>query len=117
MKILLLVFLALAVTLSACVPQIPSGVIPVIGTDEYGNPTSVPIDVSEYSDRLSKALIDVQDSVIPVLNKRESRSGWMLRTIVFGIGLTTEIGIGPFKVGALPRSRLVFSNNVDPQFP
>ena len=42
---------------------------------------------------------------------------WMLRTAVIGLGVNTEVGIGPFKVAALPKFRVAFTNSTDPSLP
>ena len=94
------------------------GQIPVIGVDQNGNPTQVMVSEKDYTDRLTTLISSVQDSALPVLNRREVHKPWMLRTLVFGIGVNAEVGVGPLiKVGAYPRTRLVFSNSTDPTLP
>ena len=85
--------------------------VPVIGVDEKGNPTQVFIPKKEYSKRVTLATSSIEESIIPVLMKRDSNPPLQLRTISMGVGVNTEIGIGPFRIGALPRFRLIFSNS------
>jgi len=91
--------------------------VPVIGFDEHGNPAQVEISGKEYSKRLSAVISSVPESTLEALGESSTRSGWMLRTAVVGIGVGAEIGIGPFKIGALPRARLLFSNSTEPAIP
>src|SRR4051812_4624307 len=91
--------------------------IPVIGFNEKGEPAQILILEKEYTKRFTALTQSVQDSAVPVLDKHESRSAWMLRTLSFGIGMNAEIGIGPFKVGAFPRMRLIFTNSSEPTLP
>lgn len=91
--------------------------IPMVGSDLNGEPAIVNVPQNEYVERLKSVLINANDSVVPFLQKREAKPGWMLRTVVVGLGVSTEIGIGPFKVGATPRSRLVFTNSSNPMVP
>jgi len=98
--------------------------IPVIGTDANGNPAQVEVPGPVYSSRLNTVLTSIQDSVIPVLNERDAAASerttaqpWLLRTMAFGVGVNAEIGVGPITIGALPRTRLVFTNSTDPSLP
>lgn len=88
--------------------------IPVIGFDSNNNPAQVWVPEKEYSNRVSSAADSLQESALPVLAKRSADSPWGLRTVVVGLGVNTQIGIGPFQIGALPRFRVVFSNSTDP---
>ena len=108
------VLLCAAAPMTGCNPE--SG-IPVIGMDKNGNPGQVWIGGEDYTSRLGAVLTSVNDSVLPVVNAQSASKSWMLRTVTVGVGVTTEVGIGPWKVGAVPRARLIFSNSSDPTLP
>lgn len=91
--------------------------IPVIGLDEDGNPAQIQVPHREYSKRLVAMTQDFQDTTIPILSRRERASGFQIRTIAIGIGANAQIGFGPFKIGAFPHCRLIFSNSSDPSIP
>ena len=91
--------------------------IPVIGFDADGNPAQVQVPNKDYVDRLAELTTTVQDSAIPVLSSHEDSAGWQVRTLAFGIGVNAQVGIGPFKIGAYPRCRLILSNSTDPTMP
>ncbi|MBI3543662.1 MAG: hypothetical protein HY075_10360 [Deltaproteobacteria bacterium] len=91
--------------------------IPLVGLDDNGNPTQVIIGKKDYSKNLGLAVNAVQDSAIPAVSRRSQSQPWLLRTIVLGLGVNTEIGIGAYKVGALPKFRVALSNSTDPTLP
>jgi hypothetical protein len=88
--------------------------IPVIGRDLNSEAIQVFVPVEQYSVRLKTVVTHVSDSALPVLEQHQaqprSKSRWALRLISFGVGVQSEMGIGPFKVGAAPAIKLVFSN-------
>jgi len=91
--------------------------VPIIGFDSNGNPTQILIPHKEYTKRLLAYTQTVQDSAIPVLERHDKQEGWSLRSIALGIGINAEISIGPYRVGAFPRCRLIFSNSSNPVMP
>ena len=91
--------------------------IPVIGLDSRGVAAQVFVPKSEYVKRMMAYTSSVQDSLLPVLNRHDPGSEWALRTVIFGAGVNAEVGIGPFRVGAFPRFRMIFSNSKDPSLP
>lgn len=91
--------------------------IPLIGLDENKNPIEVLVAKPEYAKRVGLALSAAQDSAMPALNRRVLFGNWGLRTVVIGLGVSGEIGLGPFKVGAIPRFRVAFTNSTDPSLP
>lgn len=93
------------------------GEIPVIGLDDQGNPVQVMVPGKTYSKHLLTYASTAQDSVVPALGRNKNKSKWMLRTVTVGIRIVTDIGIGPFRVGAVPRARLIFTNHIDPSYP
>jgi hypothetical protein len=92
--------------------------IPMVGIDGDGNPIEVLVKKESYRNTLTKAVNGVQMSALPVLEKHDKGAAWSLRSIVIGIGISVEVGIGSiFKVGAVPRFRALFSNSTDPVLP
>jgi len=93
--------------------------IPMVGIAEDGSPIEVLVPVSSYQQKLTQAVVSVQQSTLPVLEqKTQSSMGWMLRTAVVGLGVKLEVGLGPLvKFGILPRFRLAFTNNREPSVP
>ncbi|MBI3556952.1 MAG: hypothetical protein HY074_11870 [Deltaproteobacteria bacterium] len=91
--------------------------IPLIGLDDDKNPVEVLVSKADYAKRMGTAVTAVQDSALPALNRRALGGDWLLRTLVVGIGVNAEIGIGPYKASALPKFRVVFSNSTDPTLP
>ncbi len=109
----LLLILSCATPLAGC----NNDDIPLLGLDDNKNPIEVLVSKPEYSRRIGLALTAAQDSAIPALNRRTFGGGWGLRTLVLGIGVSAEVGLGPFKVGAVPRFRVAFTNSTDPSLP
>jgi hypothetical protein len=92
--------------------------IPVVGMDDAGEVLEATVPVPKYVERLRGAVGSVRESTLPVLARHAGGPGWRLRTMVVGLGVNAEIGIGPIlKVGATPRFRLAFSNSTDPVMP
>ena len=95
-----------------------AGDIPMVGLDRDGSPVELFVKKEAYKKQLTQAVGGVQTSALPVLDKHEKGGAWKLRTIVIGIGLSIEVGIGPIlKLSASPRFRAVFSNSNDPVVP
>lgn len=88
--------------------------IPVIGSDENNNPVQLWVSEKDYVEGVLAATTAIDETTLPVLKKREADSPWLLRTVVIGIGVNTQVGIGPFQIGALPRFRMIFTNSSDP---
>lgn len=92
--------------------------LPLVGLDKDGAPVQMFVKKEKYQEQMAAALKGVQSSALPVLEKHEAANKWSLRTIMIGIGLSVEVGIGPIlKLGAAPRFRALFSNSTDPVIP
>jgi hypothetical protein len=91
--------------------------IPVIGVDSKGNPSQVFVPEKEYSKIVVEVTSTINDSALPALNRQKTRPGFMMRTALIGVGASAQVGIGPFQIGAVPRSRFIFSNSTDPVIP
>lgn len=114
-----LVFAAgVACALSAQAAKAADGEIPILGLDDAGNPVEVKLTAQEYAERLQASMLTVQDSTAAALASRAPTPGWMLRTAIVGVGVGVEVGVGPiWKIKAIPRFRLAFSNSKDPVLP
>lgn len=76
------------------------------------------VNEQKYAEHLADGLVSVQESVIPALDEKTSGdTKWKLRTAVIGFGVKLEGGIGPFKVGVVPRVRAAFANGQKPPIP
>lgn len=92
--------------------------LPLVGLDRDGNPVELFVKKEKYQKQMTEAIDGVQTSALPVLEKHEKSAPWSLRTIVVGIGLSVQVGIGPIiKLTAAPRFRALFSNSNDPVIP
>lgn len=90
----------------------------MVGLSKEGAPVEVLVPESKYKDNLKRAIVEVHNSTLPVLEKKaDFTKGWMLRTVVVGVGVNMEIGIGEAKFGILPRFRVGFSNAKEPSVP
>jgi len=95
-----------------------AGNILMVGVDDNGKSVEVEVPEEKYKENLKKAIVGVQMSALPTLQKKsETSKGWMLRTAVLGIGVNLEVGLGELKFGILPRFRVGFSNAKDPSVP
>jgi hypothetical protein len=94
------------------------GKIPVVGINESGKEETIELTQEEYRQKTGAAALTVYDSLMPVLNKEEPKpSKWGLRVLGVGIGVTAEFGIGPVKVGVIPKMRFIFTNHSNPPLP
>jgi len=92
--------------------------IPLVGIDKAGSPIQIFVPKKDYQKKFSQLISSVNDSTMPVLEKRNLFQKWSLRTIVVGISVTLEAGFSPiFKLGLLPRFRILFSNSKDAVLP
>ncbi len=111
----ILFILCTSLNLTACSPT--DLILPLIGLAENGSPSQVLVSQKEYIQRLSTTADSVQKSAIQGLSKSRLTPRWLLREMVFGIGINAQVGIGPFKIGAYPEIRFVFSNTTDTLVP
>ncbi len=90
--------------------------IPVVGLLSDGSEVADEVPRQVYTDNLKKALVNVEQSTMQALAKKsDQKKKWMLRTVIIGIGINMEVKLGPiWKMGVLPRFRVIFSNAKDP---
>jgi len=90
----------------------------MVGLDNNGQEVAVEVPEKKYKENLKKAIVGVEMSALPTLQKKSEKSkGWMLRTAVLGLGVNMEVGLGELKFGILPRFRVGFSNAKEPSVP
>ena len=90
----------------------------MVGLNNKGEEVVVKVQEKKYQENLRKALMGVELSALPTLQKKsESSKGWMWRSAVLGIGVNMEVGLGEAKFGILPRFRVGFSNAKEPSIP
>lgn len=105
-------------TAGLCAQSALAADITMVGIDKDGLPVEVTMPAGKYQNQLKKAIVAVEASTLPVLQKKSAgSSGWLLRTVVVGLGVNTEIGLGEVKFGILPRFRIGFSNAKEPAVP
>lgn len=92
--------------------------VPVITQDANGKPMVVEVSAKEYSLRYKSTVSTMNDSLMEALNySAHKNQQWHLRTISVGIAVNMEFGVGTMKVGAVPKSRLIFTNSINPPIP
>lgn len=92
--------------------------VPVIALDGNGKPIVVEVSAKEYSLRYKSTVSTTNDSLMEALDITPAKNRqWRLRTITVGLGVNMKFGVGPFKVAAVPKSRLFFTNSTNPPLP
>lgn len=115
MKLGYLALGASCVLLTSC-----GGHLTMVGFGKDGKSVTANVDEKRYAEELSKALLRVEESVLPALREAKpdaNDDAWKLRTAVVGFGVKAEAGIGPFKVAFRPRIRAAFANGDKPPIP
>lgn len=113
--------LILVLSLTAACLWSPSAIaadIPMVGLNDEGARVEVLVPSGKYRNNLKKAIVSVESTTLPILQKKsQGVKGWMIRTVVVGLGVATELGLGEVKFGILPRFRVGFSNCKEPSVP
>lgn len=93
--------------------------IPMLGIAEDGSPIEIFVPESTYQERLTQAVVSLQEATLPILEqKSQTSTDWMLRSVVVGLGVRIDIGLGNLiRFGIIPRFRLAFSNHKEPAIP
>lgn len=96
--------------------------LPAIAFDSQGNPTQVMLPEKEVQKRMGASLSVVADSALTAFQESDRshfahREPLLLRTVAVGVGVQAEIGLGPYKIGATPHFRLMFTNSKEPPLP
>ena len=103
---------AVCILITSC-----GGRLGMVGYNRFGNPTEAYVDENKYSGHVTDALLTLEETVQPVLERADRGKKWELRTAVFGFGVKAEVGIGPFKVAFRPRIRGAFGKGKNPPIP
>ncbi len=89
-----------------------------IGIGADGESIDEPVDGAAYGKEFSAIIGSVSDSSLAALNRPATKNHWKLETLVVGVGVGMEFGVGPIlKIKATPRLRVVFSKSADPVLP
>lgn len=78
--------------------------IPVIGPEGVLGTMSS----QEYSDTLVMMKDSVDRDLMSAQLKSDSTSVWKLSQISIGLGLTGEVGVGPYKFGTTLKQRFIY---------
>ncbi len=92
----------------------------VMQLDASGHAVAHAVPAPLYQKTLATALAGVNDSVLPVLEKREPVSGpaMILNAIGIGLGLSAQIGLGPLlNLTISPQLRLIYTDSKNPVYP
>ncbi len=83
--------------------------IPVLGMSDTNQVITGEISEKDYADTL-KVLKDTMDQKVVVgISAIETSSHWQLSKFSLGLGLTGEVGIGPYKYSSALKQRFVYS--------
>lgn len=92
--------------------------IPLIGLNRDGKQVSVSVSQSDFEKQMKEIATSVHESAMPALLQHSRGHYWMLRTLVIGVGLQLDAGLGPIlSITTKPRFRLVYTNSSAPFFP
>jgi hypothetical protein len=94
--------------LFALVASALAGPIKVIGLTDDSTVIIQEISSADYRRSLSTMLSEVEQQLIIPLAPKDSSGNWHLKRIVVGLGMTGEIGIGPYKIGTALKQRFVY---------
>lgn len=92
--------------------------IRLISLDKNGKSIEALITQDEYSQKVAASISAIQNSLLPVLGKREEstsesatlRGPWLLKRIVVGTGISLEVGVGSVaRLAIFPRFQMIFS--------
>lgn len=87
-----------------------AGSIPVLALNDQGVLITGDISSSDYIENLSVLKETMDKKVVAGISAMESDgSGWQLSKFSLGLGLTGEIGVGPYKYSSTLKQRFVYS--------
>jgi len=87
------------------------GTLPVVGLDANGKVIEQMIDRNKFKAQMTQSLLDLQESVIPVLDSEQTRRMLDLREAKLGLQIKGSAGLGDyFKLAGNIGFRLVFTN-------
>lgn len=117
--------LVLGIALAASSGVVWAEEIPVVGLDQDRKPFVRGVPAEEFMGKLNSALSATHGSVLPALEARScekpaqnTKMSWALRTVVVGISVGMEAGLGPIiGMSAGARFRLIYTNHPNPSLP
>lgn len=87
-----------------------AGSIPVLALNDQGVLVTGDISSSDYIESLKVLKETMDKKVVTGISVMESDgTGWQLSKFSLGLGLTGEIGIGPYKYSSTLKQRFVYS--------
>lgn len=87
-----------------------AGSIPVLALNDQGVLVTGDISSSDYIESLKVLKETMDKKVVTGISAMESDgTGWQLSKFSLGLGLTGEIGIGPYKYSSTLKQRFVYS--------
>lgn len=94
----------------------------VIRLDSTREASAIAVPEADYRRIVSTALTSVNQSMIPVLEKRRSAepssAPMVLNSLGVGLNLAAQIGLGPLlSITVSPQLRLVYTDSDNPVFP
>ena len=130
LKIIVVIGLGLSVptvSLSQETGNNESDSVAVLGLDQEGQAVTKWVPKKAFNEHLLASLNAVQDSLKPSLIKLDDNpylmnekkfKAWELRTLVIGVGLSAQFGLGPlFSITLSPKLKLIFTNSRNPVYP
>lgn len=102
MKHLLVLFISLG--------SVAHAGIPVLGVGSRDEVFTGEISEKDYSETLKILKQSLDDKVLPSITVSETpEAKWKLRKFSLGLGLTGEVGIGPYKYSSALKHRFIYS--------
>lgn len=84
--------------------------IPVLGINSNNEVISGEISEKDYSDTLKILKQSLDEKVLPSVSAAEAPEAlWKLSKFSLGLGLTGEVGVGPFKYSSALKHRFIYS--------
>ncbi len=83
--------------------------IPVLGLSDSNQIITGEISEKDYADTLKVLKNTMDQKVVIGISAIETSSQWQLSKFSLGLGLTGEIGIGPYKYSSALKQRFVYS--------
>lgn len=85
-----------------------AGPIAIIGYTRNSSYIYAEMKPEDYIETLKRTKLALDEKVIQSLNSDRSKN-WKLNKISVGLGVTGEVGIGPYKFGKSLKQRFVFT--------
>lgn len=83
--------------------------IPVLALNDKGEFIEGKIEDRDYVESLRIMKETMDQEVLPRIQQETSQARWQLSKFTLGLGLTGEIGAGPFKYSGAVKQRFVYS--------